>query len=261
MSDLTIHISPAPGDTLPAAVGGSQAVLDQLATIDSITQAEHVGHVLTLLKARRRVIVDHYDGILRPITAARNTVLRMKSVDLEPVERAERTLSAGLVVYRQREEDARRAALTEARLQAQTAAELKREEQIAALLKAAESVPALAKTAAVLQATPVQAPPVAVDLPKADLPGLTFRQTWTAEVEDPVRLVLAVAYSAILATTKVPKPVKAWFEKWVGQPVPLEALLPNLPWLNSMAKQFGATFSMPGVRAVKRTDVASRPAK
>lgn len=183
--------------------------------VQSALDYEHAGEILRGIKALKRRIEDHYARIMKPLNAARKVILDMQTADLTPVKRASDALAAQLLLWEVSERERVKASLAEAR----AAAEAERETAVATLreLGATHEADRVAKSPVIL--LPVSSP----DIPKVE--GLSKTVRYSAEVTDFAALVTAVATGT----------------------VPLDALKPNLTFLNERARALKHELRYPGV--------------
>lgn len=205
--------------------------------IKTATDYLHAGELLKGIKALRRKIEDHYDAIKRPLNDLRKQVLSMEADDLDDVVKAERLVGGAIALYDHEERERREAE----RIRLQAEADLRAKEQAKALSKSllkqaeqytGEIAKVLKAEAKAVLANPVSEEVTLPDAPK--VPGLSVRTQTSAEVQDLRALVAAVAKGT----------------------VPLEAVMPNQPFLNGLARSLGDDLKFPGVVVVRRKIVA-----
>lgn len=164
-------------------------------------------------EAAKKEILAARDGLIAPIAQARQIYDR-KALDYEAAERvkAEREQRRLQDIARKQEEDRKLADAIEAEESGYTA------------------------EAEAILAEPVSVPMVRVAPAIAEVKGVSRRTTWSAEVDDLLKLVRYVAQH----------------EEWVN------LLLPNGPALNKLAIAQRDALRIPGVRAVETSVRSTR---
>lgn len=182
------------------------------------------------IKALRTEIGETFQPHITRAHEAHKALLKEKNDAEAPLAEAERIAKAALVVYDQAQERIRRE--EQARLQA----ELRRQEEDRRLAEAValESAGEQAEAEALI-AEPVDVPVVAVAPTTPKVSGISYRETWSAEVTDLAALVAYVAkhpqFAALLSA--------------------------NMPALNAQARSLKGQMQIPGVKAVCTRDVAA----
>lgn len=182
------------------------------------------------IKALRSEIADTFQPHITRAHESHKALLKEKADAEAPLAEAERIAKSALVTYDQQQEQARRA--EEARVRA----ELQRQETERRLAEAValEDAGELAEAEALID-EPITVPVVAVAPTMPKVSGITYRETWSAEVTD---LAALVAYVAT-------------------RPEFAGLLSANMPALNAQARSLKASLRMPGVKAVCTRDVAA----
>lgn len=182
------------------------------------------------IKALRTEIADTFEPHIKRAHEAHKALLKEKNDAEAPLAEAERIAKAALVVYDQAQERLRRE--EQARLQA----ELRRQEEERRLAEAVALEAAGEQAEAEeLIAAPVDVPIVAVAPATPKVSGITYRETWSAEVTDLGALVAYVAK----------------YPQFAG------LLSANMPALNAQARSLKGQMQIPGVKAVCTRDVAA----
>lgn len=200
-----------------------------IAITDALTYASAC-EFLKGIKGLRAEIAETFEPHIRRAHEAHKALLKEKSDAEAPLADAERIVKAALVTYDQVQERARREEQT--RIQA----ELRRQEEERRLNEAIalEDAGEAAEADAVL-AAPVDVPAVAVAPATPKVSGISYRETWGAEVTDLAALVKFVAANPQFAGL----------------------LTPNMPALNAQARSLKGQLQIPGVEAVCTRDVAA----
>ena len=184
------------------------------------------------IKALMKEIDKTFDeNIKRAFDTHKGLVATKRSLQ-NPLEDAERRIKQAVLGYQQEQERIRR----EAEAKAQEEARKERERLEAQAAKAAEKGKSEKAEALQAQAAAVVAPILAPTLPK--IAGLSTRITYRAEVVGKLELVKAV----------------------VAGLVPLNALDPNMTFLNNQARVLKEDLIYPGVRVIQESGIASRSA-
>lgn len=209
------------GITLAAEIK-ELAVLDQ----DSFSLA---GAYLLAVKEYRKKVAEIMDPVIKAAHQLHKTAMDQKKRLEEPALKAEGVLKGRMATY---EAECRRRSLEAEDAARQEQARRSEEAQLQAALQAEANGDGLGAQA-ILEAPPpiLFTPPPQVETPRAE--GISFRDRYFVEVED-----LRALAGAVAAGT-----------------VPVEAVLPNLVWLNGMARQLREQCRIPGVR-IKRERIA-----
>lgn len=187
------------------------------------------GDTLKVIKGMAAEIVDFFAPLKKKAHEAHKALTAAETKQLAPLAEAERTLKAAMVTY-QAEEDRKRRA-EELRLQE----EARRRAEDDALLEAIALEESGEKEAAeAIIAAPVVAPVVMLR-PAARVEGVTFRETWRAEVTDALTLVRAVAEGK----------------------APLACITVNTSFLDGQARALKGAFAIPGARAIAEKVVSA----
>jgi colicin import membrane protein len=187
---------------------------------------------LKAIKALAKKLDETFDPHIKRAFDAHRALVAEKKGHQQPLIDAEGYVKRAVLGYQQEQERIRRAA--EAKAQEEARKERERLEAQAA--KAAEK--GKVEKAAALQtaAAAVVAPIIAPTTPK--IAGLSTRTTYRADVTSKLELVKAVAAGS----------------------VPLNALEPNMTFLNNQARVLKEDLIYPGVRVVTDSGIASRSA-
>lgn len=182
------------------------------------------------LKALRTEIAETFEPHIKRAHEAHKALLKEKADAEAPLAEAERIAKAALVVYDQAQERLRRE--EQQRLQA----ELRRAEEDRRLADAiaAEEAGDRDEAEAMIH-EPVFVPTVAVAPSTPKVSGISYRETWSANVTDLSKLVKFVASNPQFAGL----------------------LSANLPALNAQARSLKAQMQIPGVEAICTRDVAA----
>lgn len=182
------------------------------------------------VKALRTEIADTFEPHIKRAHEAHKALLKEKADAEAPLAEAERIAKAALVVYDQEQERARRAE------QARIEAELRRQEEERRLSDAV-ALEAAGETeeADALIAAPITVPAVAVAPTTPKVSGISYRETWSAQVTDVAALAKYVAANPQFASF----------------------LTPNMPALNAQARSLKGQMQIPGVEAICTRDVAA----
>lgn len=182
------------------------------------------------IKTLRTEIAETFQPHITRAHESHKALIKEKADAEAPLADAERITKAALVTYDQQQEQARRA--EEARVRA----ELKRQEEERRLSEAV-ALEAAGETedADALLAEPIPVPVVAVQPTTPKVSGISYRETWGAEVVDLAALVAFVA----------------------TRPEFAGLLTPNMPALNAQARSLKGALQIPGVKAVCTRDVAA----
>ncbi len=182
------------------------------------------------IKALRAEIAETFEPHIKRAHESHRALLKEKADAEVPLAEAERIAKAALVVYDQQQDCIRRAE------QERVRAELKRQEEERLLAEALDAEAAGdVETADALISEPVHVPTVAVAPSTPKVSGISYRETWSAEVTDLAALVRYVAQHPLFAGL----------------------LSPNMPALNGQARSLKGQLQIPGVKAVCTRDVAA----
>lgn len=200
-----------------------------IAIADSVSYASAC-EFLKGIKALRAEIAETFEPHIKRAHESHRALLKEKTDAEAPLVEAERIAKASLVAWEQDQERQRR------KEQARIEAELKRQEEDRRLAEAvALEAAGDSAEAEALIATPVDVPAVAVAPTTPKVAGISYRETWSAEVVDVAALVA-----------------------WVAKNPHFAALLtPNMPALNAQARSLKGQMQIPGVKAVCTRDVAA----
>ena len=219
-----------------AVYGSEQQGLDALSRAQAMTVATDDGYALAAefsksLKSLQKEIEGTFKPMKQRADAAKAEILGQERKHLKPVLEALFLVGNKMGEYhadqqrrqaevqRQAQEAARKIAEDQALAQAEHLAKQGRKEAAEALLNKPLVVPTVT---------------VASFVPKVS--GISHRGTWSAQVEDFATLVKAVAEGK----------------------ANLGLLEPNQPALNQLAVALKGNFNVPGVKAVKKTGMATR---
>lgn len=178
--------------------------------------------------------LEWWAGFIQPsVDAAYHTYVEIRTRRDEikkPLEEAKKQI-LGPAMARYQERASQEAKAEQERLQSEM-----RKAQEEALLREAEAAHDagdLAKAKAILE-TPIV--DVAIAIPKIGVEGVSFRETYSAEVTDLAELVKAVSRGE----------------------VSIQALKANETWLNGQARALKTEFKSPGVKLVRRAGISTR---
>jgi colicin import membrane protein len=182
------------------------------------------------IKALRTEIAETFDPHIKRAHESHKALLKEKQDAEAPLTEAERITKDALVIFEQAEERKRREE------QRRIEAELRRQEEERRLSEAValEQAGEAAEAEAVLD-EPFDVPAVAVAPTTPKVSGISYRETWSANVTDLHALVQHVA----------------------AHPELSGLLSANQPALNAQARSLKAQMRLPGVKAVCTRDVAA----
>lgn len=188
------------------------------------------GEMLTGIKGLRKQIDDNYGPVIEAAHKAHKAALAAKAAVDTPLSEAEKILKAGMARWHDEQERARKA--EEARLAEEAR---KREEE--ARLAEAEVMEADGDAEAAMAHldTPVIAPVVKLERPAAPA-GISYRETWRAEVTDKLSVIRFVAQHP----------------EW------LHLLDVSMPQANAAARAQRSALAIPGLKAVADRNTAVR---
>ena len=193
------------------------------------------------VKAVRKTISDFFAPLKKAANEAHRKLTAAEADADRPLREAETSVKGLMVAWegeRERIRQAEQRRIQEENRRAQEAARKKAEEETLAKAIAAEEAGNRQEAAKLLDA-PVEAPappPVAILRPAAPrVAGISFSETWSAQVDDLKVLAAAVAAGV----------------------VPAQAIEPNLVFLNGQARVLKGDLRIPGVQAVSRRNVAA----
>lgn len=185
---------------------------------------------LKALKALRAEIADTFEPHIKRAHESHKALLKEKADAEAPLAEAERIAKTALVGYDQEQERIRRAEALRLQAEARQQEEERRLREAIALEADGE-----VEEAAALIDAPIETPAIAVAPTTPKVAGISYRETWGAEVVDMGALVA-----------------------WVAKNPQFSALLtPNMPALNAQARSLKGQMQIPGVKAVCTRDVAA----
>ena len=202
------------------------AISMEIVTLDDYKNAQSL---MKMVKDRIKELNDTRMSQTRPIDEAKSKILAFFAIPLEKLEKAKAYLNKIMITFTEEQEARRRE--EERRLQ-EEARKRAEEETLRQAIEAEEA--GESEEAAKIIEEPVYVPPIRVgsEIPKSK--ESYIRTTWSAEVVSLEELVHGIANGI----------------------APLEAVKPNMPFLNSQATDYNITMKIPGVRAVsKKTQV------
>lgn len=214
-------------------------VLEQATALTIQTAEQYVAaaELLKAVKATQAEIAATFDPAITAAHAAHKATLAAKAKHFAPTEQAERLIKDKLRDYdeaqeRIRQEEARRLAE-----EARRAEETRRVAEAAALEREAVATgdASLLAEAEAIISEPVVAPVVIVPKATPTVAGISYRETWKAEVTDLAQLVRAAATNPTL----------------------IALLQPNTTAINGMARALKGTMRVPGVRVYSERGVAA----
>lgn len=189
------------------------------------------GEFLIAIKGFRKKVDDAFAPAVQKAHEAHKAIKALQNQAAAPLDEAERIIKPALAAYDQEQDRIRREE------QDRLAAEQKKRDDDARIAEAAKVAENgdLDGANAILEAppAPIVAPPPP---PKAAVAGISYRETWKAEVTDMRSLIAAVA-SGKASTT---------------------LLAINGPALNSMVRALRSELKIPGVRVWSEKEVAAR---
>jgi len=194
---------------------------------------ERAAEELLAIKGLRDQVEQTFGPIVRKAYEThREAVAQRKKVDA-PLDEAEQILKHEIALYQieqarlRREEQAR----IDAERERIAAEELEREIERAEAEGASK-----VEVAAIIQRGPQPQAPVVVRPVPTTAPGISMRETWSAEVTDLAALVRFVA----------------------ANPQYINLVAPNMTALNGLARSMKGAMKFPGVRVVAGSSVAAR---
>jgi hypothetical protein len=187
------------------------------------------GELIVAIKGLRKQIDECFDPIVKKAHEAHKEAVAQKKKVEAPLVEAEGLLKPALAAWDTKQEELRRAEQRRLEEEARKRAE---DEQLAYAAQA-ERCGDKEAAQAILDAPVEVAPVIMTTAPK--LAGVSYRETWSAQVTDMMALVKAVA---------------------AGQQ-PLSLLVVNIPGLNGMARALKGALNIPGVKAVCEKTVAA----
>ncbi len=220
MNELEIPQVPVPPDRFAGMV------------IETEEQYQQACATMALISDALDKILAYYKPIVDELHQVHKAMCDERSRDTDPLAEAKKNLADATGKFLIEFEAAR--AAEEARLteEAERLAQERTEDAVAELMDEGKIAEATEKLNA-----PVFVPPVILDRKPIQIPGIVIRTTHEAEVFDLMALVKAVA---------------------AGR-VPLDAILPNMAYLNGMARDRRSLLGYPGVRVKpKATPVHKR---
>lgn len=223
-----------------------------ITTPDSYVSA---GELLKGIKALRAKIAETFEPHIKRAFEAHRALVAERRAAEDPLTSAEAVIKGKLVAYDTEQERLRREEEARQRAEAKRIEEIRQIEEAAELERQSRERTAQAATvddeierqiveqeAAELQqqaeatiAQPVEAPIVFVPKFTPKVAGISYRETWSAQVTDPMALVRHVA----------------------AHPEHANLLTPNTVALNQMARSLQKSMAIPGVKAVATKQVAS----
>lgn len=199
-------------------------------TVTTAATYTMAGELLLGIKdLRGRIVATFGPHTKRAFEAHRALVAEQRAAEA-PLMEAERLVKDQLRAYDDAQERVRR----ETQRQLEAVARQQAEERQLAEALAAEAAGETAEAEAIINEAPA---PVVVQVAKATptVAGISYRETWAAEVTDLAALVVFVADS----------------------PAHANLLLANGPALNGLARSLKGAMHIPGVKAVCTRDVAA----
>lgn len=259
--DKPITVTVQPPDR--SVTAGATRVLNMARefVIDCDEMLAAAGDELRSIKTAQKDLNERRMAITRPLDDAKKAAIALFQPAVDALAEAENVLKRGIGGYQQQLADQRRAeearrreaarieqerlaaearaqreAAEKARREAEEAAAAGRAEEAAKATAAATEAAAQADASEDLSRTIAEAPVVVTSAPKVS--GVSMRETWSAEVDDLMTLVKAVAEGK----------------------APLACLQADMKVLNAQARALKAQLAYPGVRAVSTSSVAARSA-
>ena len=197
-------------------------------------EGSYVAAAETLKEISRmeKLITEHHKPIKQAAKNAHTIAVAAEKKFLDPLTKAKNVIRNSLVCWTTEQERIRQETERKQREEAQRKEE---EERLAAAAEAEKQGRSEAEVDLILD-TPEPVAPVAVTPSYTKVAGVSTRETWKAEVIDMKQLCRAI----------------------VEGKAPVEAVSPNMPVLNSMARKSKADLEIPGVKAIKETGVSAR---
>jgi hypothetical protein len=234
-------------DTRTDALERQNLSAAELAERHLITDATTFAQAEELLKAlaeAERRVHDFMDEDISRAHAAWKGLTEKRAGFLKPLEAARKTLGARYATFARQQAERDEAARRERELEAQRAEQERLAAEAAQLEAAAAEAPdprqadRLAQEAAEVrqEAATVERPVLPVQRTVAPAKGISTRSNWTAQVDDKMALIRAVAEGKVSA----------------------EALEPNMVYLRQRAKADKSAFVAPGVRVYDAAGVSVR---
>ncbi len=182
------------------------------------------------IKSMRTEIAETFEPHIKRAHESHKALVKERADAEAPLADAERIVKSALVTFDQEQERIRRAEAARLQEQMRLQEEERRLTEAVELEAAGETAEAEA-----LIAAPVFVPTVAVAPSTPKVTGISYRETWSANVTDLGALVKYVA----------------------AHPQFAGLLLANMPSLNAQARSLKAQMQIPGVEAVCTRDVAA----
>lgn len=272
---------PMPGNDDALAAGR----MLQIARVYKVTSPEMyqaAADDLRALKTRAREIEEKRKSMVQPLDQARRAIQDFFRPAQELYDQAEQLIKRAMIVYDdeqvriRREEEAKQRRLIEEEQRrladeaAKAEADRKRLEEEARKAEAAgqhdqaeqlerEAQAKLAETNAARDAAATMPTTIvtATEAPKAE--GVSFTETWSAEVVDLMTLIVAVASVDLLKHCNG-DPTKLFerVQTAAAQRVPLAAVQAVTTFLNQQARSLKGQLDYPGVKAVATKNVSAR---
>lgn len=200
-------------------------------TITSGEDFERAGELLKVIKGLRAEIDDTFDSVIQKAHEAHKEAISKKRKVETPLVEAEAILKPRIAAFIREQERIRRE--EELRLQ-----KLAQEESERLQLEEASILDEMGETDSANALLERKPEPVPVFVPRTvpKVPGVTLRQTWSAQVVSLQLLVKAVAEGK----------------------VPLMAIQANTTFLNQQARSMKDQLNYPGVRAVPDSNISAR---
>jgi len=189
-------------------------------------------NILQDIAAIEKRIIEHHKPIKDAAFSAHKIAVATERRFLDPLTEAKGIIKKAISTWTVEQERIRR----EAQQKAEDEARRKEEERRLAEAIEAEKAGDTVKAEAIIS-KPIEPVVVSKIQPTFNkVAGVTTRENWSAEVIDLKALCQAIAEGK----------------------APLESVLPNMPLLNSMARTAKDLMSIPGVKAIKETNVVTR---
>jgi hypothetical protein len=223
-TEYTVEVVPSQvkqtTETALAVIDAANSLM--IVTVDDYRTAQGL---MKTVKDRIKELTETRMEQTRPLDEAKKKIIEFFSTPLEKLERAKSYLNRVMVDFTEEQDRKRRE--EERRLQ-EEARKRAEEEALAAALEA-EAAGDSEEAEQIIQ-EPVYVPPVKVvsEIPKSK--DSHIRETWSAEVVDLKLLVKAIAEGK----------------------APLQAVAPDMTFLNGQARSYRGALNIPGVRAVSR---------
>lgn len=212
-------------------VAYARTMLDGAEHFIVITPQQYVeaGEMLKRVKLHQKQVALEKEKILRPLTAAASAVRAFFCDPESALNGAESSLKRAMLAFDVMQENARKAAQVNADEWAR-----QERERLDALARKAELAGKTEKAGALTERAATLVPQI-IQPETVKISGVSFRESWSAEVLDFRALVQAVA----------------------SGDAPMVCLIPDMRFLHAQARALKAELRYPGVRAKSERGIAS----